>query len=254
MHRTRRTLVTAAGVLLITAVGIGAPKIIRGSSHNNGGSGGAGGSPYEPAHQITAGGYQSSVAGRYATPGAEERGSAAMAAEQSMPPFAGWINGIYIYPDASNAPSGFVPDKAAAAGPVCPGAARVVSEDELKVSGYYIDIPGWLPPGAVEHEQIYGEACGSRITLVSRQFELQPYGARIGLVLRPGATGAPFPAVANRVRQMTVNGLPAALVAPLTDEGFGNSALFVRTSRGLLQVGALDVRLSDLLAVADSIK
>ena len=174
---------------------------------------------------------------------------------RSKAPFAGWVNGIYIYPDASNAPAGFVPDKTAGAGPACPGpSVRVVSEDELKASDYYIDIPAWMPPETVEQEAISGGACGAKIVVVSRQFQVGSYGAQIGLVLRPGARSAQFPAVAEQVRATTVNGRPAVAITPLADDGSGNSAIFILTDKGLLQVGDYGVRFADLRRVAESLK
>ena len=174
---------------------------------------------------------------------------------KSKAPFAGWVNGIYIYPDASNAPAGFVPDKTAAPDPVCPGqSVRVVSEDELKASGSYIDIPAWMPPETVEQEAISGGACGTKIVVVSRQFQIGSYGALIGLLFYPGARSASFPAVAQQVHAITVNGRRAVAIKPLTDDGAGNSAIFILTDKGLLQVGAYGVRFADLRRVAESIK
>ncbi|MGZ4240389.1 MAG: hypothetical protein ACXVQ7_02105 [Actinomycetota bacterium] len=162
------------------------------------------------------------------------------------------MNGIYIYPDV-NAPAGFVPDKAVGEDPTCPRTERIVSEHELRTSGYYIDIPAWMPDGAVEREGIYAGACGTKIVVVSRQFELL-HGQLIGLVLRPGARTASFDAVVQQIQAITVNGRPAVAVKPLTEDGSGNTAIFILTDRGLLQVGAFDVRFTDLRRVAESIK
>lgn len=250
----RRYRIYVAVLAVAMASGLLVTQLASSGNDKTSGTGGDGAVSYDTPHQITAGQYQSSVSGSHATPGAESLGKQVEIKEQSEPAFAGWVNGIYIYPDASNAPVGFVPDKTAGAGATCPTVARVVSEDELRASGYYIDIPPWMPPGAVEAEAISGGACGTKIGVVSRQFELQPYGALIGLLLYPGARSAQFPAVAERVQATTVNGRPAVAITPLTDDGFGNSAIFILTDKGLLQVGALDVRFADLRRVAESIK
>ena len=235
----------ALGVLAAQRVVSGIDKTI--------GTGGAGGVAEATPVQITPGEYRSSVSGRYAALGAENRGKQVEIKEHSEAPFAGWVNGIYIYPDESNAPVGFVPDPAARTGATC-SSSRVVSENELKTSGYYMDIPSWMPPGAVEAQGIFASACGSQITVVSRQFELQPYGVLIGVILRPGVRNASFPAVAERVHATRVNGRPAVAITPLTTDGFGNSAIFILTAKGLLQVGGYGVRFADLRAIAESIK
>ena len=172
---------------------------------------------------------------------------------KSTGPFAGWVNGIYIYPDL-NAPAGFVPDKAVRADPTCPRTERIVSEHELRASGYYIDTPAWMPPGAAEQEGAWAGACGTKIIVVSRQFGVADTGASIGLVLRPGARTAQFDAVAQQIEATTVNGRPAVAIKSLTGDGSGNTVIFILTGKGLLQVGAYDVRFTDLKRVAESIE
>ena len=169
-----------------------------------------------------------------------------------MGAFAGWVNGIYIYPDASTAHAGFVPDEAVAAEPKCPAKERTVSDRELKASGFYIDIPAWMPSGAVETEGIYAGACGAKVVVVSRQFQVLPQGQLIGLVLRPYSRTAPFPADAAQVEAITVDGRPAVAVKSMTEDGSGNTAIFFLTEKGLLQVGAFDLRFDDLMRVAGS--
>jgi hypothetical protein len=122
------------------------------------------------------------------------------------------------------------------------------------VSGYYMDIPAWLPAGAGETEGIFGGACGTKIIVVSRQFQVLPQGQLIGLVLRPGARTATFDAVAQQIEATTVNGRPAVAIKSLAGDGSGNTAIFILTDKGLLQVGAYDIPFADLRKVAESIK
>jgi hypothetical protein len=183
----------------------------------------------------------------------EAEGIRADTEDSKKPRFAGWINGIYIFPPPSHAPK-FVPDPDAEQGNTCSGESRVLSEEEVKGTKFYLEVPAGLPSGATESEDMLAASCDGRITVVSRQFTLHPYGEAIGLVLRPGANASPFPTSADRVEGTTVNGMRAVVIAPVTAAGYGNSAIFLSTSRGLLQVGGLDVPLTVLFEIAESIR
>lgn len=213
--------------------------------------GGESGTPYDPPKRTTEGQYDSPIWGPSAVPGAEARGNLAAALEDSKPRFSGWVNGIYLYPPPDDAPNDFVPDPSAVQ-PECATEMRLMSEQELSTTRYHLDVPAGMPSGAIETEGPFAQACGDSVTVVSRQFELQPYGVLVGLLLWPNAKGAPFSASEDRIQALTISERRAVLVKALTDEGFGNSAVFMLTDRGLVQVGAYDLVPADLLAIADS--
>ncbi len=216
------------------------------------GVGGAESREFNQPQRITEGSYDSPVRGPNAPPDAEVDGNAAAQREASDGYFRGWINGIYVWPDPLDLWPGFVPDASSSPNPPCPGRARIVPPEELEASplSIYIKTPTTLPPGAVESETAYGEACGSEIVLLSRQFQLQPYGSGVGLVFRVGTRAARFSASVSRIHPMEINGHQAVFVSPLTERGFGGSAIFVLTKDGVLQVGGTDVRPAELLRIA----
>lgn len=183
----------------------------------------------------------------------EAEGRRADAQDSGKPLFAGWVNGIYIYPGA-HAPK-FVPDPKADTDFSCSGESReLFGEDDIRPTGYYLEVPSGLPSGAVESEEMWAGTCDGRITFVSRQFHVIPSGEAIGLVLRPDTKAIPIPTIEERVEATRVDGMPAVSIAPVTEAGYGNGAILIRTPKGLLQVGGHDLPLYVLFEIAASMR
>lgn len=250
--RRKAHMIGIAGVaLVLLVIGSGCSRADRAARVE--GRGGGGGQEFTQPHVLTSGTYQ----GKITVPGdssAEDAGNAAAAAEDAKPSFMGWLNGIYVFPAPRDRSPEAVPDPAAQPIPPCQGSARVVSGRELEESPHFIKTPSYLPPGTVEAEGAYGEACGSDIVLVSRQFQLRPYGESIGIVLRLGTKTAHVSASRERIVAGSLRGRPAIFIRPVTEEGFGSSHIFILEPYGLTQVGVTDLPFSELQKIAEGLR
>lgn len=238
----RRCLpVAIAGLVLLGACGTGKATD---------GVGGASGLEYPTPHVLTSGDYKNPVIG----PEAEARGNEAARAEDAKPKVMAWINGIYLWPDYRDLTPGQEPDPSGNPKPPCPGKARIPSEEELRASPYFIQTPEYLPPGAVEPEGSYGEACGNRLIGMSRHFDVGHTGSSIGIVRRIGTRAAQYSTSADRVSSGTINGNPALFIQPLNAEGFGGGAIFILDGDAVTQVGGLDMPFGEILRVAKGVR
>lgn len=204
--------------------------------------GGDGPPPREGRRQITPGRYEAPV---FADPGAHARGERAQRDDLARPAFEGRVNGIQLWVDTPPGQDGMP----------CPeGRRRLVPEDEQRSSPHYIEVPSYLPPGAVEYQEPSMIACADRVIHAGRVFELEASGIEIGISRTVGRFSARIGyASAERVEAGSVAGKPAAFVKPVTPEGFGTSWIFVREDWGLTGVTAFDLPFEELLKVAEGV-
>lgn len=205
-----------------------------------------GAAPYESPRRRTPGEYRSPVV---FTKGAEAKGERLQYDDHAKPHFEGFVNGVYLW--SQNRPN----DPALGQRP-CPLAdARAIPENEQPGHELYIPVPSYLPPGAFEIAPPQMLLCpDGRVTHVGRSFELRPYGGEIGVIRIVGTTAAEIGELSkDRISAGAVNGKQAAFVKPVTDEGFGNSWIFVRESFGLTGFSGGDLPLEELLRVAGAV-
>jgi hypothetical protein len=184
-------------------------------------------------------------------PGAEARGVAASRDEDTRQKFRGWVDDIaYFYPQGARPPSN---DPAIGRIPDCTTDSRILSEAEIQATPYRIDIPPYLPPGAIENEAPYGIECQSDLISAFRRFDFRPYGGAVSIFRHVGRWTIEWGVSAGRISSGTIEGRKAAFIKPLTPEGFGDSAILVREAWGVTQISGDDLPFDELTRIAEGV-
>lgn len=205
------------------------------------GAGGAGGAIVSWPRRLTAGESRSRIFGPGKVAGAELRGMHAARLEASKLRFNGVLAGVRI-----------VDPEAGAAVPRCSlDLVTGLGEGMLRAAGTFVEVdPETLPRGTFEIEAPFGEACDGRVTTVSRQYQLLPYGGTLGIVRRFGTNIVPIATSRDRIRVGSIDGHSAVFVLPVTPEGFGDSAILVADRGSVTIIAADSIAFEDLLHVA----
>lgn len=182
-------------------------------------------------------------------------------ADAAKPRFDQEINGIKVGPTVKISGAPFCYNTNAA----------YVGADEAALSPLDFTVTQ-MPPGfALDRETII--ACSGRVAVVEREYVAMPapgieskiasgeiswFDAQHGGKVSVSRSYADYPALtsgisADRWSAGTVNGRPAAVGRPILDGGFGDSALVVWDDGVQLTLTGLEVKLSDLMRVAQEV-
>lgn len=199
--------------------------------------------PLETPVRITAGRYVSPAN----APDVRERGAILANADALKPKFQGWMNGVYVWPGESDPPAEALPcDKAQT--------RTVKDEAALRQSPYWFEPPAAsMPPGTFESSEPFGSACaGKPPFVVEREFVVLPAGGDLSIAYTRQSYYATSVS-AERVTAGLVGGRAAALILPLTPEGFGPAHVLVRLRDGTIRVSGNDIPLAELRKIAESL-
>jgi len=127
----------------------------------------------------------------------------------------------------------------------------VADGDPLAIS------PSYLPPGTalVGDPPIVG-VCNGQIVLTEARYwspgdpTTGRFGGALTIVRFQGPRTVPLDHPADRVRAIEVNGRPAAIADPLTEDGFGHSVLAVNEEWGLTIIDANGITSAELIEIA----
>lgn len=170
--------------------------------------------------------------------------------EAAKPKFEGVVNGIRLYgPDADAAVQRESP-------------CNYVKPEELEyvtmsdVAGTPMEIiPTYLPAGAEEVDPMWPPmVCRGILASVERQWLVRGKGVDIFIYRRQGEHATATEASPERVSAGTVSGRPAALIKPLTPEGYGQSAVIVAEDFGITIVSAFGLPLEETIKIAEGLK
>jgi len=170
--------------------------------------------------------------------------------EAAKPTFEGVVNGIRLYgPDA---------DAALQRKDACSDASREQVEHLTMsaVAGTPMEIvPTYLPAGAEEVAPMLPPvACNGTLVSVERQWIIRDKDADFFIAHRQGEQAIDIDASAERVSAATVGGKRAALVAPLTPQGYGYSMVIVAEDFGLSVVVAFGLPIEETMKIAEGLK
>ena len=170
--------------------------------------------------------------------------------EAAKPRFEGAVNGIRLYPTGAAAA---VQRKWACSGAGGEGVEHVPMS---VVAGTPMEIaPTYLPPGAEENPPTWSPViCKGTVAYVERQWVIRDKDANFFIVRRQGEQAIDIDASADRVSSATVGGKRAALVKPLTPEGYGYSMVIVAEEFGLTSVVAFGLPLEETVKIAEGLK
>lgn len=225
----------AAGLLLPEA------PVVRGEVLPE--SGGAGPAA-KSARRVTPGEYRSPAL----EPAARERGERAAEADERAASFRGEIAGLFLSSSPAEAP-----DDPAFGRRACrqPDLEWLPPEEAARLAP---PPPAYLPPGAWAQDEGAAVACRGQVIFAFREFVLRPSGVVVEVARSVGRRAVQVPrASAARVGPGEVAGRPAALVRPLTPEGFGPSAVVIRDGTDAVRVSALDLPFEELLRIAEGV-
>ncbi|MGH2829046.1 MAG: hypothetical protein ACRDJM_01035 [Actinomycetota bacterium] len=248
------SLAICAGLATSCSVGDGRARRVQAPEigHDVGGAGGDDAQGYP--RRLTPGTYDSPIWGPNAAPDAVQRAQAAAATEDASPRFRGWVGPIYLRPDSTHRnqdealPSNADADLGCRSDELVP-----LSEAEAGGSPFAIPTPSFLPPGTFEEKPPSGTSCnGSPVSLTRQMILNEASTAHIGIIRLIGVNVYDFSASDGRVRGGIVNGKDAILIAPLTPEGSGGSAIIIKEEFGLTKVGGDEIPLDVLIRVAEA--
>jgi hypothetical protein len=240
--RRRGLLTLAAGLALVLALWTAGCASPRSSPE---GQGGAGGSPYQSPRTLRSGSYVPPV---HSVPGATARGMAAQAIDERKPRFGGWMNGIYFVRPGES------PPQDPRAGTVCPRSeVRAASEEQVRQHPRFPEL-SYVLPGMSEVETPSGSLCRDRVIVIQRIFSVGPYSVEVSVVRYPGSWFVETSVSRDRLSTGQIAGRPAVVKAPVTPEGYGESAIYIREEDGVTVVGALDLPLEELTRIAEGVR
>lgn len=120
--------------------------------------------------------------------------------------------------------------------------------------------PALLPEGATAgNVQPYGVYCGDILVGAVLEVDIPPrdepvrYGGLVS-VYRNRSKQAVLDYAADRLSLISVGDRPSVLVEPLTEDGFGNSAVVINEAFGVTIVRADGVTTSELLSIVTSLR
>jgi len=169
-------------------------------------------------------------------------------ADDEAPRFDGTLNGIRIAPTLPPSPSQCGPDER----------AQYVGAES--VAGANVEIrPSYLPGGALTTRETVIACPDGRVIEHVREFEvptdagLGRFGGPLQIVRGEGAHRFAHDGAANKAEATQVAGRAAVLFRPLSDDGFGQSALFIAEPWGMTAIQAYGLSETELLKVASGL-
>jgi hypothetical protein len=130
---------------------------------------------------------------------------------------------------------------------------------EAQTSGTPLEVsPKFLPPGTEKLWTLAGECRG---TLASVEVQLfvpadipsGRFGGALNIFRFRGELEFGLDLPAERMAEGKIAGRPAVLVSPITDSGFGESAVVIQEDFGLTVIRATGVRLQELIQIGESL-
>jgi hypothetical protein len=143
-----------------------------------------------------------------------------------------------------------------AVGPTSPRTGPV-SESQTKGSPLEVS-PTYLPSGTEKLWILAGE-CGGVLASVEVQYFVPAdvpagrFGGHLNIYRFRGEPEFTLTHSAERVSVGEVKGRPAVLASPITDDGFGDSAVIVREDFGLTVIRASGITMDEVLKIAEGL-
>ena len=185
------------------------------------------------------------VPGKYPWPlgsqAAQERGMAALNAEKGKPQFEGTVNGIRLWSSEHGYTDGSVKV-------VCGGGDYAEWRLVEKLVFTY------LPPGTAAEGPQQEVLCADGSVAGAGQHFVVTDGPTFRIWYESGERAFANEATAKGVQAATVQGRPAVIVRPLTEEGFGRTWVVFATKNGMIQVDAIDMPLDQALKIAEGVR
>jgi hypothetical protein len=172
-----------------------------------------------------------------------------MREEAAKPRFEGVVNGIRLYPTGAEP----AVHRESACNYVKPEELEYVTMSEVAGTPMEI-IPTYLPAGAEEIAPMWPPmVCKGILAYVDRQWVIRGKGDFF-IIRYQGEQAIDISASADRVSAATVDGKPAALVAPITPDGYGQSMVIVAEDFGITVVSAFGLPLEETVKIAEGLK
>jgi len=169
--------------------------------------------------------------------------------EAAKPRFEGVVNGIRLY----SLDAGPDVQRKDACSDAKPEEAEELTMSDVAGTPMEI-IPTYLPPGAEEVDPMWPPvACKGIVANVQRDWIIRGKG-HFDISRRQGEQAIATDASADRVSAATIGGKPAALVAPLAPDGFGQSAVIVAEDFGITIVSADGLPLEETVKIVEGLQ
>jgi hypothetical protein len=202
------------------------------------GSGSAGGFYYLEPVPLVPGRYDSPLASREAW----DRGLAAVDAEKAKPKFEGVVNGFRIW-SYDHEVADDIAFKV-----VCGGEDYAEWRLAEKLEFTY------LPPGTAAETPQQEVLCPDGSVAGAGQHFIVLDGPGLGIWYERGERAFGFSASVGRISAGKVQGRPAVIINPLTEEGFGDSWVAFETEDGFIWIQAIDLPLDEMLKIAEGVR
>ncbi len=174
---------------------------------------------------------------------------AARQEEEAKPRFEGVVNGIRLYRTGAEP----AVHRESACNYVKPEELEYVTISEVAGTPMEI-VPTYLPAGAEEIAPMWPPMiCKGILANVEREWIMRHEGANFFIARRQGEQAIDINASADRVSPGTINGKPAALVAPITPDGYGQSMVIVAEDFGITIVSAFGLPLEETVKIAEGL-
>ena len=169
--------------------------------------------------------------------------------EAAKPRFEGVVNGIRLYSTDTEA----AVQRKSACTDAKPEEVEHVTMNAVAGTPMEI-IPTYLPLDAEEQPPMWPPViCRGVVAYVDRVW-IVPGKGDFFIIRYQGEQAIDIDASAGRVSAATVAGKPAVLVAPLTPDGFGQSAVIVAEDFGITIVSADGLPLEETVKIAESLQ
>jgi hypothetical protein len=173
-------------------------------------------------------------------------------ADEAKPRFDGTVNGIRLGPNVESGDEG---GPCAGVNPSSPNTGPI---SEAETVGSPLEI--YLPFNTITDQSLFhAGTCTGVISSVEKGFTIfaDPatgrFGGPLSIYRFRGDPAFIIDAPADRVNPGSIGGRSAVLVRPLTDSGFGESAVYVKESFGLTVLRASGIPLGELVRIAESL-
>jgi len=168
--------------------------------------------------------------------------------EDAKPKFEGVVNGIRLYPTGGGAS-----ERKDACTDAKPEEVQQVTMDA--VAGTPMEItPTYLPDGAEELAPMWPPVvCKGTVVYAERRWNVRSRGADFSIIRHQGEQAIDTDASAGRISAATVEGKRAAVVEPLTPEGYGYSMVIVAEDFGLTSVVAFGLPIEETVKIAEGL-